>query len=183
MPKTTAWQWGGARQGLGSAQALYFNKLLEVWGLVCLLLDQGSPVELAAAEADVGLHVRQLGRQDVADHLHRHLLPRHLLANPQRSAGKHENEPPRLRTRSDGDTAHFRVGQVQNGREGHEPPGPLKGLSMWQKRNRKRNESSATERCDRSVFLWHDDCLLVLGNKNFKKGFAKHVGMKNNLLS
>lgn len=73
-----------------STRAPYFDELLEVRGLIRLLLDQGGPVELAAAEADVGLHVRQLGRQDVAYHLHRHLLPRHLLANSQRSARKGE---------------------------------------------------------------------------------------------
>lgn len=83
----TATRWG---QRLSSAWAPYFDKLLEVGGLICLLLDQGSSVELAAAEADVGLHVWQLGGQDVPDHLHRHLLPRHLLANSQRSAQKHE---------------------------------------------------------------------------------------------
>lgn len=77
---------GGAGQGLRSAWSPYFDKVLEVRGLVRLLLDQGSPVELAAAEADVRLHMWQLGRQNVPDHLHRHLLPRHLLANSQCSA-------------------------------------------------------------------------------------------------
>jgi hypothetical protein len=33
--------------------------------------------------------VWQLGAQDVTDHLHGHLLPRHLLADSQRSAWKH----------------------------------------------------------------------------------------------
>lgn len=59
----------------------YFDELLEVWSFVRLLLDEGSPIELAAAEANIRLHVWQLGAQDVTDHLHRHLLPRHLLAD------------------------------------------------------------------------------------------------------
>lgn len=61
----------------------YLDKLLEVGHLICFLLDEGSPVELAAAEPDVGLHVGQLGCQDVPDHLYRHLLPRHLLPHTQ----------------------------------------------------------------------------------------------------
>lgn len=67
----------------------YFDELLEVWSLIRLLLDEGGPIELAAAEADVRLHVGQLGAQDVTDHLHRHLLSGHLLADSQRSAQKH----------------------------------------------------------------------------------------------
>ena len=61
----------------------YLDKVLELGHLVGLLLDERGPVELAAAEADVGLHVGQLGCQNVSNHLHRHPLARHLLPNPQ----------------------------------------------------------------------------------------------------
>ena len=44
----------------------YLDKLLEVGRLVGLVLDEGGAVKLAAAEADVGLYVCQLRRQDVA---------------------------------------------------------------------------------------------------------------------
>lgn len=52
----------------------YLDKVLEVGHLVGLLLDEGSTVELTAAEADVGLHVGQLCCQYVTNHLHRHAL-------------------------------------------------------------------------------------------------------------
>lgn len=161
LPKHSHW-WPGLVQGLGSAWAPYFDKLLEVRGLVCLLLDQGSPIQLAAAEADVGLHMWQLGRQDVTDHLHRHLLSRHLLANSQCSARKHDTAVTRRTSRS------HRSRMCVRGAN----PRATKG-SMWVTRNRKRSESSATERLHRSIFLGHDGCLLALRKKNFRKNLYK----------
>lgn len=125
LPKHSHW-WPGLVQGLGSAWAPYFDKLLEVRGFVRLLLDQGRPVQLAAAEADVGLHVWQLGRQDVPNHLHRHLLSRHLLANSQRSARKQDPAVTRHASRSHRSRMWARGAN----------PRATKG-SMWVTRNRK----------------------------------------------
>lgn len=61
----------------------YFNKLLELGDFICLLLDERCPIELAATEANVRLHVWQLSRQNVTNHFHRHLLSRHLLTHTQ----------------------------------------------------------------------------------------------------
>lgn len=44
-------------------------------------------------EPDVGLHVRQLVGEDVADHLHRHPVTRHLLPDSQGPAGKRPMTP------------------------------------------------------------------------------------------
>lgn len=64
----------------------YLQEFFEVRVFVCLVLQQRRPVELAAAEPDVSLHVGQLGGQDIPDHLHRHLLAPRLLPHPQRPA-------------------------------------------------------------------------------------------------
>lgn len=59
----------------------YLEEVLEVRLVVDARLEQRGSVDLARAEADVGLHVGQLRGQDISDHLHRHVLPAHLLTN------------------------------------------------------------------------------------------------------
>lgn len=66
----------------------YFNELLELRDFICFLLDECCPIELAATEPNVRLHVWQLGCQYVTNHFHWHLLPRHLLTHSQ--SPKHE---------------------------------------------------------------------------------------------
>lgn len=52
----------------------YLKESFEVWLLVGSLLQQRGTIQLAAAEADVGLHVWQLRGQDVPDHMNRHFV-------------------------------------------------------------------------------------------------------------
>ncbi len=52
----------------------YLEESFEVWLLIGSLLQQHGTVQLAAAEADVSLHVWQLRGQDVSDHVNRHVL-------------------------------------------------------------------------------------------------------------
>lgn len=61
----------------------YFYKLLEFGDFICFLLNECCPIELAATEPNVWLHVWQLSCQDVTNHFHWHLLPRHLLTHTQ----------------------------------------------------------------------------------------------------
>lgn len=154
------------RQGLSSAWVPYLDKLLEVRGLVRLLLDQGSPIELTAAEADVRLHVGQLRGQDVADHLHGHLLPRHLLADPQRSAGGTREVSPCLHT-SQRDGARFSVVQTRMCVRGTNP-GPLKDL-LGDTRDRKVTRLVLQRGYRWDTFLRHTGCLRVLGNHDLSR--------------
>lgn len=71
-----------------SPSSSYLEEVLEVGLDVGLALQQGGGVELAGAEADVGLHVRQLRRQQVADQLHRHVFTTSLLADAQSPASR-----------------------------------------------------------------------------------------------
>ncbi len=64
----------------------YLEEVLEIRIVVDASLEQRGSVDLAGAEADVGLHVGQLCGQDISDHLHRHVVPAHLLTNTQRPA-------------------------------------------------------------------------------------------------
>lgn len=66
----------------------HLEEVLEVGLDVGLALQQGGGVELAGAEADVRLQVRQLRRQQVADQVHRHVLAAALLARAQSPAGR-----------------------------------------------------------------------------------------------
>lgn len=66
----------------------YLQELFEVSIVISLLLQQGCPVQLAAAKPDVSLHVGELGRHYVPDHLHRHLLTAGLLPHAQSPAGE-----------------------------------------------------------------------------------------------
>ena len=67
----------------------HLEEVLEVGLGVGPPLQQGGGVELAGAEADVGLHVGQLRGQQVSDHLHRHVLPARLLTHAQGPEGAH----------------------------------------------------------------------------------------------
>lgn len=71
---------------LSLLSASYLEEVFEVRLVVNSSLEQCGSVDLAGAEADVGLHVGQLRGQDIPDHLHRHVLPAHLLTNTQRPA-------------------------------------------------------------------------------------------------
>lgn len=66
----------------------HLEEVLEVGLDVGLALQQGGGVELAGAEADVRLQVRQLRRQQVADEVHRHVVAAALLARAQSPAGR-----------------------------------------------------------------------------------------------
>ena len=59
----------------------YLEEVLKVRLVVDASLEQSGSVDLTGAEADVGLHVGQLRRQNISDHLHWHVLPARLLAN------------------------------------------------------------------------------------------------------
>lgn len=61
----------------------YLEEVFEVGLVVGFALQQGGGVELAGAEADVGLHVCELGRQQVSDQLNRHVLSSCLLPDTQ----------------------------------------------------------------------------------------------------
>ena len=52
----------------------YLEKVFKVGLVVGFALQQGGGVELAGAEADVGLHVRELRFQQVSYELDRHVL-------------------------------------------------------------------------------------------------------------
>lgn len=69
-----------------SLSALYLEKVFKVGLVVDAGLEQHGSVDLVGAEADVRLHVGQLGSQDVTDHLHRHVVPAHLFTSVQRPA-------------------------------------------------------------------------------------------------
>lgn len=66
----------------------HLEKVFEVGLVVNAGLQQHGSVDLVGAEADVGLHVRELGSQDVPDHLHRHVVSAHLFSSVQRPATK-----------------------------------------------------------------------------------------------
>lgn len=66
--------------------AAYLEKVFKVGLVVDAGLEQHGSVDLVGAEADVRLHVGQLGSQDVSDHLHRHVIPAHLFTSVQRPA-------------------------------------------------------------------------------------------------
>lgn len=61
------------------------EEVLKVGMVVRFALQQGGGVELAGAETDVRLHVRQLRRQQVPDHLDRHVLTSCLFTHAQSS--------------------------------------------------------------------------------------------------
>lgn len=99
------------------ACVFYLQEVFDLRVVVSFLLDQRGAVQLTRAESarkkrlgqtftgkkqsadlftdfkrrqmkpDVGLHVRQLVGQDVANHLHRHPIAWHLLPHPQSPAG------------------------------------------------------------------------------------------------
>ena len=61
----------------------YLEKVFKVGLVVGFALQQGGGVELAGAEADVGLHVRELRFQQVSYELNRHVLSSGHLPDPQ----------------------------------------------------------------------------------------------------
>lgn len=61
----------------------YLEEVFKVELVVGFALQQSSGVELAGAEADVGLHVRELRRQQVSYELNRHVLSSCLFPDTQ----------------------------------------------------------------------------------------------------
>lgn len=61
------------------------EEVFKVGMVVGFALQQGGGVELAGAETDVRLHVRQLRRQQVSDQLDRHVLTSCLFTHAQSS--------------------------------------------------------------------------------------------------
>lgn len=64
----------------------HLEEVFKVGLVVDAGLQEHGSVDLAGAEADVGLHVRELGSQNVPDHLHRHVVTAHLFSSMQRPA-------------------------------------------------------------------------------------------------
>lgn len=85
----------------------HLEKVFKVGLVVDAGLQQHGSVDLRGAEVDVGLHVRELGSQDVPNHLHRHVVPAHLFSSMQRPATQAHVAAAQLRADEQDPTPNF----------------------------------------------------------------------------